>query len=118
MLPLLTDPPYRIFGDFLPNLFLINETDFKRQGLNIYYKKEITLKEALTDFTTEFEHLNGKKYKLDHSGNAIIKPGQETRISGLGMTRGNSTGSLIVHFVINFPTKLSVEQKANIKEIL
>ena len=30
------------------------------KGLNIYYKKEITLKEALTDFTTEFEHLNGK----------------------------------------------------------
>ena len=105
-------------GDIRLHIIVKNETDFKRQGLNIYYKKEITLKEALTDFTTEFEHLNGKKYKLDHSGNAIIKPGQETRISGLGMTRGNSTGSLIVQFVINFPRKLTEEQKTKIKEIL
>ena len=105
-------------GDIRLHIIVKNETKFKRQGLNIYYKKEITLKEALTDFTTEFEHLNGKKYKLDHSGNSIIKPGQETRISGLGMTRGNNTGSLIVQFVINFPRKLTEEQKSKIKEIL
>ena len=32
MLLLLTDPPYKIFGDFLPNLFLINETDFSKSS--------------------------------------------------------------------------------------
>ena len=32
MLLLLTDPPYKIFGDFLPNLFLINETDFNKSS--------------------------------------------------------------------------------------
>lgn len=107
-----------IQGDIKLHIIIKNETKFNRRGLNIYYKKEISLKEALTDFTTEFEHLNGKKYKLDHSGNSIIKPGQETRIPGLGMTRGNSTGALIIQFVLNFPRKLSEEQKAKIKEIL
>ena len=32
MLLALTDPPYRIFGDFLPNLFLIKETDFNKSS--------------------------------------------------------------------------------------
>ena len=39
-------------GDIRLHIIVKNETKFKRQGLNIYYKKEITLKEALTDFTT------------------------------------------------------------------
>ena len=30
MLLPLTEPPYKIFGDFLPNLFLINEMDLDK----------------------------------------------------------------------------------------
>ena len=32
ILLLLTDPPYKIIGDFLPNLFLIKETDFNKSS--------------------------------------------------------------------------------------
>lgn len=105
-------------GDIKLYIKIKNETLFQRLGIHLIYNKEITLKEALTNFVTEFEHINGKKYKLDHSGRAIIKPGQETKIQGLGMTRGNNTGSLIVRFQIIFPKSLTEQQKTTLGEIL
>ena len=80
--------------------------------------KGISLKEALTDFKIEFDHLNGKKYKIDHAGNSIIYPGQEMRIKDMGMERNGKIGSLIISFQINFPKTLNEEKKIKIKEIL
>ena len=37
-----------------------NEMDVERLGLNLIYKKTISLKEALTGFSFELKHLNGK----------------------------------------------------------
>jgi DnaJ-class molecular chaperone len=105
-------------GDIKLYIKIKNETCFQRKGLHLIYKKDITLKEALTNFATEFEHINGKKYKLDHCGKSTINPGQETKIQGLGMIRGNNKGSLIVIFNINFPKSLTEEQKDKLKEIL
>lgn len=105
-------------GDIKLHIKIKNETSFQRRGLHLIYRKDITLKESLTNFITEFEHINGKKYKLDHCGKSIIKPRQETKIQGLGMTRGNNKGSLIVIFNINFPKSLTEEQKDKLKEIL
>lgn len=105
-------------GDIKIHIKINNEHIFNRKGINLHIIKEISLKEALTDFKIEFDHLNGKKYKIDHAGNSIIYPGQEMRIKDMGMERNGKKGSLIISFKINFPKILNEETKMKIKEIL
>ena len=107
-------------GDIKIHIKINNENKhkFKREGINLRMIKEISLKEALTDFKIEFDHLNGKKYKIDHAGNSIIYPGQEMRIKDMGMERNGNKGSLIISFKITFPKTLNKETKMKIKEIL
>lgn len=105
-------------GDVKIYIKINNDTKYIRKGIDLHIKKEISLKEALTDFKIEFEHLNGKKYKIDHTGNSIIVPNQEMRIKDMGMERDNKKGSLVITFEIKFPKKLSEEQKEDLKNIL
>lgn len=105
-------------GDIKIHIKINNQHKFQRKGINLHMIKEISLKEALTDFKIEFDHLNGKKYKIDHAGNSIIYPGQEMRIKDMGMERNGRKGSLIITFKINFPKTLNEDQKLNIKNTL
>lgn len=105
-------------GDVIIYIKIKNNTIFSRKGINLYITKKITLKESLTDFKIEFDHVNGKKYKIDHNGGSIIYPNQEMRIKDMGMDRNGRKGSLIITFKITFPKSLSEEQKKRLKEIL
>tara|TARA_B100001989_G_C24532467_1_gene462409 strand:- start:723 stop:1643 length:921 start_codon:yes stop_codon:yes gene_type:complete len=105
-------------GDVKIHIKITNKSKFIRKGINLIMNKNITLKEALTDFKIEFDHLNGKKYKIDHTGNSIIYPNQEMRIKDMGMERNNRKGSLLIVFKIVFPQSLTDEQKEKIKKIL
>lgn len=53
----------------------------------------------------------------------IVQPGQETRIQGEGMpvSKANSlkkSGDLVVKWNVVFPTRLSPEQKKDLRRIL
>ena len=76
------------------------------------------MKEALVGFDIEFKHLNGKNYNMNHSGEGVINPSSQLVMNDMGMKRGEHTGSLIIKFKIEFPKKLSNEQKSKLLEIL
>ena len=103
-------------GDVKIYVTVKNEMDVERLGLNLIYKKTISLKEALTGFSFELKHLNGKKYSINNS--SIIKPGYESVINNMGMIRGEKMGNLIIKFDVDFPKNLSDEQKEKLKNIL
>jgi DnaJ-class molecular chaperone len=105
-------------GDVKIHIKVNNDTKFVRKGINLHMKKDISLKEALTDFKIEFDHLNGKKYKIDHAGCSIIYPNQEMKIKDMGMEREGRKGSLIIIFNVIFPKKINEEQKEQLKNIL
>ena len=107
-----------IFGDIKVNVVVENNTPFVRQGLNLFYIKDITLKEALIGFDIELKHLNGKNYNMNHSGKGVINPSSQLVMDGLGMKRGDRTGALIIKFKIDFPKQLTNEQKSKLLEIL
>jgi len=48
-------------GDVKVAIQIENNTPFKRYGLDIAFKKTITLKEALCGFSFDIKHLNGKQ---------------------------------------------------------
>ena len=92
---------------------------FVREGMDLHFKKAISLKECLCGFSCEIPHLNGKMLRLNHSGTShVIKPGEVKTIPGFGMVKGQSTGNLMVEFDVSFPTKLTDEQITAIQEIL
>lgn len=93
---------------------------FVREGMDLHYKKTLSLKECLCGFSCEIPHINGKMLRLNHSGTShVIKPGEKKTIPGYGMVKENhTTGNLVVTFDVTFPDKLTEEQIASIGEIL
>ena len=96
---------------------------FVREGMDLHFKKTISLKECLCGFSCEIPHINGKMLRLNHSGSShVIKPGEKKTIPGFGMVKngqeGSNTGNLVVTFEVTFPDKLTEDQITAIHGIL
>jgi DnaJ-class molecular chaperone len=93
---------------------------FVREGMDLHFKKTISLKECLCGFSCEIPHINGKMLRLNHSGTShVIKPGEKKTIPGYGMVNeGKGTGNLVVSFDVTFPDKLLEDQITAIHSIL
>jgi len=96
-----------------------NSEIFERNGMDLLYKRTINLKEALTGFSFEITHVNGKSLCLNNLKNrTIISPKYRKTIPNLGMVRNGNVGNLIIEFDVEFPEKLTEEQMEKIEEIL
>lgn len=104
-------------GDVRVIIQIMNTTSFKRNGLDLFYKKSISLKEALTGFQFELKHLNGQTFKINNTGQ-IIYPCFSKKIPDLGMIREGNSGHLWIEFEIEFPVSLTDTQVNTLKEIL
>lgn len=94
--------------------------EFSRNGMDLIYKKTLTLKEALCGFSLEIPHLSGKMLRISHSATShVIKPNEKKPIPGFGMMKtGQTPGNLIIEFDITFPDKLNEEQIKELSIIL
>jgi len=98
-------------GDIKVTIKLERNTTFIRNGLDIIYKKTISLKESLCGFSIEIQHLNGKMLSLNNRTNkAIVSPHFRKVVPNLGFERENSKGNLIIEFDVKFPETLTEEQ--------
>jgi len=105
-------------GDVKIIVKITNNTEFKRSGLDLILEKEISLKDALCGFSFELKYINGKSYTLNNNSGNIIGPEYKKIIQGMGLKRENHVGSLIIHFHVKFPEKLTEDQITEIKKIL
>lgn len=100
------------YGDIKCFIKINNETNFIRNGLDLIFKKELSLKEALCGFTFPLEHLDGRTYNINNSVGKIISPGMKQIIQKMGMKRqGAVNGNLIIEFEIKFPELLTTDQR-------
>ena len=98
---------------------VVNETSFIRNGLDLVFRKTLSLKESLCGFSFEMTHLNGKKLCINNMNNpTVIKPNFTKVIQSMGMNRENSVGNMIIQFDVVFPDALSGEQIAAILAVL
>jgi DnaJ-class molecular chaperone len=113
-----------ISGDIKIFINVTNDTDFVRDGLNLIYKKKITLKEALVGFKFDIKHVSGKTYCINNNNGKIITPQYSKIITNMGMRRERQhpappiVGNLIIVFDVVFPDKLTEEQMKTISECL
>lgn len=113
-----------ISGDIKIFINVTNDTDFVRDGLNLIYKKKITLKEALVGFKFDIKHVSGKTYCINNHNGKIITPQYTKIITNMGMRRERQhpappmVGNLIIVFDVVFPDELTKEQMKTISECL
>jgi DnaJ family protein B protein 4 len=103
----------KIMMKTIPNLL------FSRYGLDIIYKKSVTLKEALCGFMFELKYLNDKILNFNNILNpTIIKPNFKKIIPRMGLNKNGNVGNLIIEFDIVFPDIITTEQMQLLSEIL
>jgi len=92
--------------------------NFHRDRDNLYKTVEIPLVDALTGFSLNLSHLDDHSFTVNV--NDVTECDHVMRIPGKGMPRrnGRGFGDLYLTFEVDFPDKLSSEQKAEIKKIL
>ena len=105
-------------GDVKIQIKVKNETDFKRDGLDLILHKSISLKEALCSFSFDMKFLDGRVFKIQNDNGNVIHPGYKKIIPGMGMVRDGQTGNLVILFDIKFPEHLSSEAIATISSVL
>jgi DnaJ-class molecular chaperone len=107
-----------IKGDVKVMIKVINNTEYKRSGLDLILQKEISLKDSLCGFSFEIKYINGKSYSLNNNNGNVIQPGHQKVIAGLGLKRENHTGNLIIQFQVKFPERLTPEQIEKLNLVL
>jgi DnaJ-class molecular chaperone len=108
----------QIKGDVKLFIKIINDTQFKRSGLDLILEKNITLKESLCGFSFEIKYVNGKSYTLNNNKGNIIPPEYRKIYPNMGLKREEHTGNMIIHFHVDFPEKLTDEQIGKLSEVL
>lgn len=105
-------------GDIKLFVNIVNNTLFKRSGLDLIFEKSIALKDALCGFSFEIKYVNGKRYTINNNSGNIISHNYHKMIPNMGLTRDDRKGNLVIIFNVEFPEKLTTEQINKLKEIL
>ncbi|CAE6435218.1 unnamed protein product, partial [Rhizoctonia solani] len=118
----------RADGESADVVFVVEEKEharFKRDGEDLITTCKVPLLEALTGeggATQSIELLDGTQRTI-RTPASIIKPGQETRIPGLGMPVRKEgkvvrKGDLVVKWEVVFPDRLTESQKIGLRKVL
>lgn len=107
-------------GDVKIEIFCKPNELFERDGNDLIYKKNLSLKESLCGFNFEMNHINGREITFNNKKNpVVIKPGCRKEIPNMGMkTQEGTVGKMIVEFDIIFPDNLSEDQISSLGSIL
>lgn len=113
--------PTALPGDIV---FIIEEKEhavFTRKKSDLFYKKEISLSEALCGVKFTIPHLDGRHLLIETKPGEVIKPGEYKAITDEGMPRHGSSfdrGSLYIEFDVKFPETLSASAMGALKAAL
>ena len=105
-------------GDVKVIIVINNTSKFKRNGLDILYKQDITLKEALCGCNFEMKHLSGSTLNFSNNSGNIISNNYEKNIPNYGFIRDTHKGNLIISFNVIFPESLTSKQISDLNNLL
>lgn len=96
---------------------------FTRKGADLYYKKTISLVEALLGFNFKLPHLDGREYTLFTRPGEVVGDHDRKVVQGLGMPfykNEEQRGNLVVEFKVTMPKRgeLTPQQQAALSQVL
>jgi len=94
------------YGDIKIIVSIRNNTKFIREGIDLIYNKEISLRDALCGFTFDMNYIDGRVFKINNDNGNIIEPGHKKIIKDMGMERNGHRGNLTITFKVLFPQSL------------
>jgi len=104
-------------GDLYITFIISNNSDFKREGNNLYAEAPIDLYTAILGGETHINTFDGKvKIKVP----AETQPGTKVKLKGKGFPvykKENQFGDLYITYTIKIPTKLSEKEKELFEEL-
>jgi len=104
-------------------VILLNQEEhpvFKRHGMDLFVKREISLLESLCGFSFTLTHLDGRVLLLK-SDVKVTKPGSLKEVPGEGMPQWKQPfdkGSLVVMFDVKFPDYFNPQFKPILEQVL
>jgi len=113
--------PGAMAGDFIVKFNVEPSSRFERKGADLYFKKKISLYEALTGCAFHIEQLDGKKILIATPPNEIITPNVRKEVKGKGMPfyrDSMSHGNLYIDFEVEFPKKSEIKHVEELKKVL
>lgn len=105
-------------GDIEIKIILENNREFLRKGLDLIYKKTITLKESFCGFCFDLPYIDGREFKINNKPGNIIPNNFKKVIPDLGIKRDSEIGNLIIIFDILYPKEFTEEQIEKLSNIL
>lgn len=102
-------------GDVVVVIQQSTHAEFKREGHNLFYRKSLTLHEALLGFAFPITHLDGRVLIVKSRPGEVVKPGDVKCIANEGMPKHKSpyeNGNLYIDFNIQFPSSNSISPEA------
>ena len=105
-------------GDVEVKININNDTAFERNGIDLIYRKSISLKESLCGFNFTLNYIDGREFIINNKIGNIIPPDFRKIINNLGMTRENVSGDLIIIFNVEYPKIISNEILEKISDLL
>ena len=91
---------------------------YQREGNDLVFVKEVSLREALCGVRFEYQHINGRVMNV--LGPAVISPDTEQVYHGLGMPISRSEsdfGNLVIRFHVRFPKSISPKNKDLVRSL-
>jgi DnaJ family protein A protein 2 len=107
-------------NDDIQFIFSINNnSNYKREGINLIYYKDISLGSALCGINFAIKHINGELINIKYD--KVIKPDDTLTVLGYGMpniNKSNEYGNLIIRFNIKYPNIIKDEYKTYLYRML
>jgi len=105
-------------GDVKVFIKVLNDSDFVRNGLDLFLHKRISLKEALCGFSFDMKYVDGRVFKITNGSGNIVSNNYNKVLHGMGMKREEHVGQLTINFTVAFPDKLTEDQVEHLKNVL
>jgi len=95
-----------------------NHEHFERNGIDLIFKKSITLKESFCGFSFDLMYIDGKEFKINNKAGNVIPSDFRKVIHKMGLQRDDNIGDLIIIFDIVYPKQFTTEQIEGLDKLL
>ncbi|GAA0145254.1 chaperone [Lithospermum erythrorhizon] len=115
------EEPDTVTGDIVFVVQLKEHPKFTRKGNDLFVEHTLSLTEALCGFQFVLSHLDGRHLLIKSMAGEVVKPDQYKAIEDEGMPmhqRPFMKGKLYIHFTVEFPDSLGLEQVKALEAVL